>query len=102
MSLSRPYTLQCSNDYRTLKRDCVCEKVAQWLEGRCYAQCFVFGPPQSGKSSLLRALTKAEEATPPVRSSDVQARDGSRHDCGVTAVVPMQAEGAAGKLEAPL
>ena len=65
------------------------------------AQCFVFGPPQSGKSSLLRALTKPEEAMPPLRSSDVQARDGSRHDSGVTAVVPMQAEGAAGKLERP-
>ncbi|CAK0731768.1 hypothetical protein CVIRNUC_000040 [Coccomyxa viridis] len=65
-------------------------------------QCFVFGPPQSGKSSLLRALTKPEEATPPVRSSDVQARDGSRHDCRVTAVVPMQAEGAAGDSRATL
>ena len=53
-------------------------------------QCFVFGPPQAGKSSLVRALALPEEATPSHKGRGTQARESA-----VTAVLPMPAEPAA-------
>lgn len=56
----------------------------------CALQCFVFGPPRAGKSSLLRTLTRPEEATSSHEGRGMQARE-----IAVTAVLPMPAEPAA-------
>ena len=50
----------------------------------------MFGPPRAGKSSLLRALARPEEATPSHEGRDTQA-----WKTAVKAVLPMPAEPAA-------
>ena len=63
----------------------------------CPVQCFVFGPAQSGKSSLLRALGRPAEAMLPTGRRSTQAHERNLPEKGpVTAVLPMQIESAQG------
>ncbi len=63
------------------------------VNGMCDVQCSVFGPAQSGKSSLLRALASPEEATPSGKKS-TQPCESRQREGSVTAVVPLQTEAA--------
>jgi len=63
------------------------------VNGMCAVQCSVFGPAQSGKSSLLRALASPEEATPSGKKN-TQFCESKQRESTVTAVVPLQTEAA--------
>ena len=56
-------------------------------------QCFVFGSAQSGKSSLVRALARPAEGTPPPGKRGTQAKEEKQLQAGtVTAVLPVHTE----------
>ncbi|CAL5224037.1 g6659 [Coccomyxa viridis] len=64
---------------------------------RSVFQCFVFGPAQSGKSSLLRALAgSAEAALPPGKKSALVRQRDQLEEGAVTAVLPMRTDIAQG------